>query len=123
MRRLVYYALAFMILVSLVVFITWEIGHIQDLRELAVAIGLAAVGVATVMALFVAIIEKPSSLAEEALQKDQEISSPAFDSEVTQSGGVHFGQGSVVSVHGAVIGTLQLEGMHPVKEKEMLEGL
>jgi tetratricopeptide (TPR) repeat protein len=65
MRRLIYYALAFVFLVCLVVLITWQIGHIHDLRDLAEVTGLAAVGVATVMALFVAIVERQSSHPEQ----------------------------------------------------------
>jgi tetratricopeptide (TPR) repeat protein len=70
MRRLIYYALAFVFLVSLVIIITWQIGYIHGLRELAVVAGLAAVGVATVMALFVAILERQSSPSEQPPPKE-----------------------------------------------------
>jgi tetratricopeptide (TPR) repeat protein len=120
MRRLVYYALAFVFLVCLVVFITWQIGYINNFANLVVVTGLATVGVAGVMALFVPIIEKR---AEPHRQPPQDSTSPKFHSEVTQSGGVHFGRGSTVSVSGSVIGSLELEGIPPEKAKEVLEGL
>jgi tetratricopeptide (TPR) repeat protein len=85
MRRLVYYALAFVFLVSLVVFITWKIGYIHNLGNLAVVVGLAAVGVATVMALFVAILERQPSPPEPSPHATQEIASPTSDNGVTQS--------------------------------------
>ena len=73
-RRLGIYALIWLLLVSIVVLISWALGLVQNFRDLVIVAGLAAVGVATVMALFVPVFDSDFKKQPIQLPKPQIIS-------------------------------------------------